>query len=57
MLIVISAKPIISFDESLEAYMIGLDKIESFIKSKDHKKMLKQLLDENDKKKIKTDTM
>ena len=32
-------------------------KIESYIKSKDHKDMLKNLLDENDKLKLRTETV
>ena len=37
--------------------MYDLDKIESFIKSKDHKDMLKNLLHENDKLKLKAETI
>ncbi|XP_052621579.1 uncharacterized protein LOC128127195 [Lactuca sativa] len=39
---------IFSLNETSDAYKIGLDKIESFIKSKDHKDMLKNLIDENE---------
>ena len=52
-----NCESIVSSDETSDAYRIGLDRIESFIKSKDHKDMLKNLLDENDKLKIKTETM
>ena len=48
---------VVSSDEVSPGYKIGLDKIESFFQSKDHKDMLKNLLDENDKLKIKTETM
>lgn len=48
---------IMSSDETSVIYKIGLDKIESFIDSKEHKCMLKKLLDENDKLKIKTETL
>ena len=48
---------VVSSDEVSPGYKIGLDKIESFIQSKDHKDMLKNLLAENDKLKIKTETM
>ncbi|XP_023766538.1 uncharacterized protein LOC111915062 [Lactuca sativa] len=47
---------IVSSDETSDAYRIGLEKIEYFIKSKHHKDMLKNLLDENDRLKIKTET-
>ena len=40
---------IISSDETFDAYSFGQDKIESFIKSKDHKDMLRKLMDENDR--------
>lgn len=40
---------IVSSDEASDAYRVGLDKNECFIKSKDHKNMLKQILDEKDK--------
>nr|AGM34082.1 hypothetical protein [Lactuca sativa] len=46
-----------SSDEVSPAYKIGLDKIESYIKSKDHKDMLKNLLDENDRLKLRTKTV
>ncbi|XP_052619752.1 uncharacterized protein LOC128126067 [Lactuca sativa] len=48
---------IVSSDETSDAYKFGLERIESYIKSKDHKNMLKQLLDENNKKQIKSDTI
>ena len=48
---------VVSSDEVSPGYIICLDKIESFIQSKDHKDMLKNLLDENDKLKIKTETI
>ena len=38
---------IVSSDEVSDAYRIGLDKIESYIQSKDHKNMLKQILSKN----------
>ena len=40
---------IISSDETSDAYRVRLDKIESFIKSKDYKNTLKQLLDKKKK--------
>lgn len=54
---VYNCEVVVSSDEISPAYRIGLDKIKSFIKSKDHKDMLKNILDENDKLKIKTETM
>nr|KAJ0226213.1 hypothetical protein LSAT_V11C100043120 [Lactuca sativa] len=50
-----NCESIVSSYEVSDAYRIGLDKIEFFIKSKDHKDMLRNLLDENDKLKIKTE--
>ena len=50
-----NCESIVSLEETTDAYRIGLDKIESFIKSNDHKDMLKNLLDENDKLKIETE--
>ncbi|KAL7585167.1 uncharacterized protein LOC111912704 [Lactuca sativa] len=47
---------IVSSEETSDAYKVGLERIENYIKSKDHKNTLKQLLDENDKKQIKSDT-
>ena len=52
-----NCESIVSSEETTDAYRIGLDKIESFIKSNDHKDMLKNLLDDNDKFKIKTETV
>ena len=48
---------IVSSDEVSDAYIIGLDKIESFIQSKDHKSMLKQILSKKDKEQIKSDAL
>ena len=48
---------IVSSDETSEAYKIRLDKTESYIKSKDHMDTLRQLHDENDKLKIKTENV
>ena len=48
---------IVSSNETSEAYKIDLDKIESYIQSKDHKDMLRRLLNENDRLKIKTETV
>ena len=45
---------VVSSNEISHAYKIGLHKIQSYINSKDHKDMLKTLLDENDKLKIKS---
>ena len=48
---------VVSSEDVNPTYMYGLDKIKSFIKSKDHKDMLKNLLDENDKLKLRTETI
>nr|KAJ0189254.1 hypothetical protein LSAT_V11C800435370 [Lactuca sativa] len=45
----------VSSEETSMSYKIGLDKIETFIDSKEHKCMLKDILDENDRLKIKSD--
>ncbi|XP_052623195.1 uncharacterized protein LOC128128391 [Lactuca sativa] len=47
----------VSSDETSVSYKIGLDKIETFIDSKEHKCNLKDILDENDKLRIKSDTL
>ena len=52
-----NCESVVSSDDVNPTYMYGLDKIESFIKSKDHKDMLKNLLDENDKLKLRTETI
>ncbi|KAL7610003.1 hypothetical protein Lser_V15G12622 [Lactuca serriola] len=52
-----NCESVVSSDDVNPTYMYGLDKIESFIKSKDHKDMLKNLLDENDKLKLRTKTI
>ena len=52
-----NCESVISSEDVNPTYMYGLDKIESFIKSKDHKDMLKNLLDENDKLKLRTETI
>ncbi|KAI3505861.1 hypothetical protein L1887_28170 [Cichorium endivia] len=48
---------IISSDDVSEAYRIGLDKIESYIQSKEHKNMVKEYFSENDQEEIKTATL
>ncbi|KAI3767848.1 hypothetical protein L2E82_18277 [Cichorium intybus] len=48
---------IVSSDEVSEAYRIGLDKIESYIQSKEHKSMVKEYFSENDHEEIKTATL
>ena len=52
-----NCESVVSSDDVNPTYMFGLDKIESFIKSKDHKEMLKNLLDENDKLKLRAETI
>ena len=52
-----NCESVVSSDDVNPTYMYGLDKIELFIKSKDHKDMLKNLLDENDKLKLRTETI
>ena len=52
-----TCESIVSSEETSDAYKVGLDRNENYIKSKDHKNMLTQLLDENDKNQIKTDTV
>nr|KAJ0219002.1 hypothetical protein LSAT_V11C300151690 [Lactuca sativa] len=47
----------VSSEETSMSYRLGLDKIETFIDSKEHKSILKDILDENDRLKIKTETM
>nr|KAJ0203047.1 hypothetical protein LSAT_V11C500252350 [Lactuca sativa] len=47
----------VSSEETSSSYRLGLDKIETFIDSKEHKSMLKNILDENDRQKIKTETI
>ena len=44
---------IVSSDDVSESYKFGLDKIEAYIQSKEHKNMLKQMLDDKDKELIK----
>ena len=46
-----------SSEDTSSLYRLGLDKIETFIDSKEHKSMLKNILDENDRQKIKTETI
>lgn len=48
---------IVSSVETSDAYRIGLDKIESYIQAKDNKNILKHLLDKNDKRQIKYNTI
>ena len=55
--IIAECESIMSSDEISVTYKYGLDKIESFIESKEHKCMIKNLLDENDKIKIKIETI
>ncbi|KAI3515898.1 hypothetical protein L1887_14803 [Cichorium endivia] len=52
-----SVGTIVSSDEVSEAYRIGLDKIESYIQSKEHKNMVKEYFSENDHEEIKTATL
>ncbi|XP_023734201.1 uncharacterized protein LOC111882066 [Lactuca sativa] len=49
-----NCESIFSSEETSDAYRVGLERIESYIMSKEHKNMLKQLLDEKDKKQINT---
>ncbi|XP_052621713.1 uncharacterized protein LOC128127298 [Lactuca sativa] len=55
--VIAECESIMSSEETSIPYKIGLEKIETFIDSKEHKCMLKLLLDENDKLKIKTETL
>ena len=55
--VIVECESIMSSEETSIPYKIGLDKIEIFIDSKEHKCMLKIILDENDKLKIKTETL
>ena len=48
---------IVSSDDVSDSYKIGLDKIEAYIHSKEHKNMLKKMLDNKDKDQIKSNTM
>ncbi|KAI3700157.1 hypothetical protein L2E82_44776 [Cichorium intybus] len=48
---------IVSSDDISDAYRIGLDKIENYIQSKEHKSMVKEYLPKNDKEEIKTATL
>ena len=52
-----NCESIVSSEETSYAYEVRLKRIENYIRSKDHENMLKQLLDENDNKQIKTDTV
>ena len=52
-----NCESVVSSDEVSPAYKIGLDKIKSYIKSKDHKDILKNLLDENDRLKLRAETI
>nr|KAJ0193880.1 hypothetical protein LSAT_V11C800452020 [Lactuca sativa] len=47
----------VSSEETSMSYRLGFDKIETFIDSKEHKSMLKDILDENDSLKTKTETI
>jgi hypothetical protein len=51
-----NCESIVSSEETSDAYKIGLDKIESFITSKDHKYMLKNVLSDKDNEEIKITT-
>lgn len=55
--VIAKCESIISSDELSVTYKYGLDKIEAFIEYKEHKYMLKNLLDENNKFQIKTETL
>ncbi|XP_052623142.1 uncharacterized protein LOC128128382 [Lactuca sativa] len=55
--VIAECESITSSDEISVTYKYGLDKIETFIESKEHKSMLKNLLDENDRLKIKSETI
>lgn len=55
--VIAQCESIMSSDELLVTYKYGVDKIEAFIESKEHKSMLKNLMEENDKLKIKTETL
>lgn len=48
---------IVSSDDVSDSYKVGLNKIEAYIQSKEHKDMLKQILNEKDKEQIKFDTV
>ena len=55
--VIAECESVVSSEETSMSYKIGLDKIETFIDSKEHKCMLKDILDENDKLKIKSNTI
>mgnify|MGYP001549080572 FL=1 len=55
--VIAECESIMSSDEISVTYKYGLDKIETFIDSKEHKSMLKNLLGENDRLKIKSETI
>ena len=55
--VIAECESIVSSEETSNAYKIRLHKIETFIDSKEHKCMLKNLLDENDRLKIKSETI
>jgi len=48
---------IVSSDESFDSYRIRLEKIETFIKSKENKNMIQTILNDSDKEQIKTDSI
>ncbi|KAI3700055.1 hypothetical protein L2E82_44670 [Cichorium intybus] len=48
---------IVSSDDLSEAYRIGLDKIENYIQSKEHKSMVKEFFSENNREEMKTATL
>ncbi|XP_052625810.1 uncharacterized protein LOC128132855 [Lactuca sativa] len=55
--VIVECESEVSSEETSSSYRLGLDKIETFIDSKEHKSMLKNILDENDRQKIKTETI
>ena len=55
--VIAESESVVSSEETSMSYKIGLDKIETFIDSKEHKSILKDILDENDRLKIKSDTI
>ncbi|KAL7590353.1 hypothetical protein Lser_V15G35620 [Lactuca serriola] len=55
--VIAECESVVSSEETSMSYRLGLDKIETFIDSKEHKSMLKDILDENDRLKIKTETI
>jgi len=52
-----NCESIVSSDDVSDSYRIGLEKIESFIKSKENKTMTKSILNDCDKSKIKSDSI